>query len=290
MPPWTETELEEIAPFFSDATEWRKCFKVLGGIPRHVLESMKRAPIEILEAACAICSLDDYIKIIGMDSEMTEKSKVIHSLVHITSTPPFTKSSVCYTSQTALETIVQIRGEEAKRRMRDLLASCEGNPITAALCGYIFESYTIELLQKGGTFISHWLEYGNMKSNQDEFSLFIPPSTKQVVDKALSNQTRNQLYVPEKKNYPSIDAWIPGVGAFQMTISMKHGIKACVRDDLALLGEGANKLYWLLLPRLYNSFVKKAPYDIDQYAVLIPYPSVEDQNIGISKRKSEDDK
>jgi hypothetical protein len=44
------------------------------------------------------------------------------------------------------------------------------------------------------------------------------------------------------------------------------------KSDLALLGAGANKLYWLLPPLYYHSFTKHAPHDIEQYAVLIPYP------------------
>jgi hypothetical protein len=35
---------------------------------------------------------------------------------------------------------------------------------------------------------------------------------------------------------------------------------------------GAKKLYWLLPPLYYHSFTKKSPQDIEQYAVLIPYP------------------
>jgi hypothetical protein len=87
-----------------------------------------------------------------MDSAITEKSWIIHSLIHVTSPPPFTNSSVCYASTTALAIIVQSKGKEAKLRMRELLESCQGNPLVGALCGYIFEPYAIELLEKGGTF------------------------------------------------------------------------------------------------------------------------------------------
>jgi hypothetical protein len=37
------------------------------------------------------------------------------------------------------------------------------------------------------------------------------------VDQVLANQTHDQLYEPRKTNYASIDAWIPGIGTFQMT-------------------------------------------------------------------------
>ena len=55
MPTWTEAELEEIAPLFPEATEWRDRFENLGGIPRHVLEVTTRSPTQMLEAACTEC-------------------------------------------------------------------------------------------------------------------------------------------------------------------------------------------------------------------------------------------
>jgi hypothetical protein len=272
MPTWTKAELEEIAPLFPNATEWRDRFENLGGIPRHVLEVTARPPTQMLEAACTDCSLDDCIKKIGMNSTITEKSKVVHLLVHVTSTAPYTDSSVCYASQAALNVIVRNKGNEAKRRMSELLASCQGNPLIAALCGYIFEPYAIELLEKGGTFKCRELVHGNKRIKPDETTLNIPLSIKTVVDKVVPNQTRNQLHVPKTTNYAAIDAWIPGIGAFQMTVGKKHDIKVGARDDLAMLGQGANKLYWLLPPLYYHSFTKKSPQDIEQYAVLIPYP------------------
>ena len=271
MPTWTEAELEAIAPFFPNANEWRDRFGILGGIPRHVLEVTTQSPTEMLEAACSDCTLDDCIKKIGLNSTITEKSKVVHSLVHVTSTPPYTKSSVCYASQTALDIIVRHKGKEARSRMRELLESCQGNPLIAALCGYIFEPYAIELLEKGGTFKCRELVHGNKRIKPDETTLAIPSSIKMVVDKVVPNQTRNQLHVPKTTNYTAIDAWIPGIGAFQMTFGMKHDIKGGARDDLAMLG-GANRLYWLLPPLYYHSFTKKSPQDIEQHAILIPYP------------------
>jgi hypothetical protein len=137
MPPWTEKELETIAPCFPAAIDWHNRFKILGGIPRYVLEDTEDDPIALLEAACTQCDLDDCTKVIGLNSKITDKSKVVHSLVHITSKPPFKKPSVCYASEVALDVIVRNKGIEAKHRMQILLGSYEGNPLIAALCGYI---------------------------------------------------------------------------------------------------------------------------------------------------------
>jgi hypothetical protein len=81
MPTWSEAELEAIAPFFPNATEWRDRFEHLGGIPRHVLEVTTRPPTQMLEAACTDCSLDDCIKKIGINSTITEKSKGYYYLL-----------------------------------------------------------------------------------------------------------------------------------------------------------------------------------------------------------------
>ncbi len=115
------------------------------------------------------------------------------------------------------------------------------------------------------------LVHGNKKTKPGETTLDIPSSIKTVVDKVIPNQTRNQLHVPKTTNYAAIDAWIPGIGAFQMTVGKKHDIKSGAGKDLAMLGE-ANRLYWLLPPLYYEFFTKKSPYDIEQHAILIPYP------------------
>lgn len=270
MPLWSEKELETVAPYFNlCAVEWRERFKILGGIPRHVLELTAEDPINLLQAACKQCKLSDCIKIIGLNSTITDKSKAVHSLVHVTSEHPFTSCGVCYASESALNIIVRDKGYEAKKKIQELLASCEGCTLTAALCGYIFEPYAIELLEKGSDFKCRQLVHGNTKIKPNETTLSILPSIKAVVDDVEPNQIRNQLYVPKTRNYTAIDAWIPGIGAFQMTVGKKHDIKESAKADLVILG---NKLYWLLPPLYYNSFTSKYFQGIEQYAVLIPYP------------------
>lgn len=121
MPLWNKKDLETISLSFPSVINWLDRFKILGGIPRYVFEVVSDNPRELLEAACRQCELNDCINIIGLNSTITDKSKVLHSLVHITSTDPFTQSSVSYASATALEIIVANKGHEAKKRMRMLL-------------------------------------------------------------------------------------------------------------------------------------------------------------------------
>lgn len=181
-----------------------------------------------------------------------------------------------YASETALDIIVANKGAEAKHKMAELLESSAGNSLTASLCGYIFENYAFELLEKGGDFTCRQLVLGNKKLKPADTVLTIPSSTRMVVDKVELGQTQNQLYIPKTKNYTAIDAWIPGIGAFQMTVGKTHDIKGGAKDDLVLLGTNGSKLYWLLPPLYFKAFTKKTPQDIDQYAVKIPYPSVDE--------------
>ena len=279
MPVWSAGEIETIAPYFPDTQNWQERFEALGGIPRFVFEVTNSDPLVLLRAACRQCKLEDCIKMIGIDSEITEKTKVVHTLIHMKSeAPSFTQSSVGYASEKALEIIVEIKGKEAKRNMRALLEAAEGNPLTEALCGYIFEPYAVELLEKGGVFQCRQLVHGNKKKKPAETKLTIPQSTpaRLVVDKVDRNQEPNRLHVPKDKNYTALDAWIPAIGGFQMTVGKKHDLKCDAevmeRDFLP----GANKVYWLLPPLYFPTFTKKSPQDIDQYALKIPYPSSED--------------
>jgi hypothetical protein len=272
MPIWTEAELEAIAPLFPNSSdEWHNRFTILGGIPRHVLEVTRHTPTEILKAACSVCTLDDCIQAVGIEFELTPKSKTVHSLIHVDSDHPYTKSSVRYASPTALNMIVHHWGAQARGKMRALLSACNRNPLTAALCGYVFEQYAIELLEKGGKFHCRQLFHGNKKIKPNDGTLDILPSTKIVAERVLSSHTLHQLYVPKAKNYAAIDAWIPGVGAFQITVGKNHELNRRVEEDLAELGE-AKRLYWVLPPEHYHSFTKKTPQSIEQYAVMIPLP------------------
>jgi hypothetical protein len=65
---------------------------------------------------------------------------------------------------------------------------------------------------------------GKKRRRPTETMLEIPKSEKIIVQKVSSNQALNQLHVPSTKTYTAIDAWIPGIGAFQMTVRKKHGI------------------------------------------------------------------
>jgi hypothetical protein len=77
----------------------------------------------------------------------------------------------------------------------------------------------------------HW----NAKEKPIGTTLVIPSSIKTVEDKVLPNQPLNQLHVPKTSNYAAIDAWIPGIGAFQMTVGKIHTIRGGAKENLGMI-------------------------------------------------------
>ncbi len=173
--------------------------------------------------------------------------------------------------------------------MQSLLESCEGNPLTQALCGRIFEPHAIQMLESGGEFLCRELVHGNTRARPEPMKIKILPSIQRVAEDVLPDQIMNQLYVPKTRNFVSIDAWIPGTGAFQMTVGKNHGITNApdLRQKLDSL---KGPLYWILPPLHFGDFTKQTPQDIHQYALLIPYPPVLDPaaQVGIENSRSDD--
>uniref|UniRef100_K3WBA1 Uncharacterized protein n=1 Tax=Globisporangium ultimum (strain ATCC 200006 / CBS 805.95 / DAOM BR144) TaxID=431595 RepID=K3WBA1_GLOUD len=64
-----------------------------------------------------------------------------------------------------------------------------------------------------------------------------------------------------------MDAWIPGVGGFQVAVGENHEIED--GEDLEKLGSDSNRLFFVLPRRSYNSFTKKNPNSVRQYALLM---------------------
>jgi hypothetical protein len=218
MPPWSEEEIQAIAPLFpASIIAWFDRFEILGGVPRSVFEEVTSEPRAILDAACAQYSLEHYTRIVDVDSIITEHSKVIHSLVHITSSAPFTKFSVRFSSQTAVEIIIRKHKDDAKLNLAKLLSSYIRTPLIDALCGYLFEPYALKKLEEGGPFIYRSLD---KKSNEkdmntmklpEEMTLQIPPSTTRVIAETVTGRSDYQsascTESQELSSFRCLDSW-----------------------------------------------------------------------------------
>ena len=269
IPLWSKEELSEIAPLFPESRDWLSRYEILGGAPQYVLQYTDMSAEHILKHAARSCDLNETI---GFQSSITDQMEV-QSLVHITSDAPFKESLVQFSSEAALDIFAKEKSNESKRNIKELLKASQlpFQPLVGPLCDKVILEYALQLLEEGGLFNYHQLAAkGEDAFNFEEMKLEIPPGDRIAVDRVAPNQTENQIYVPETNSHSSIDAWIPGIGAFKT--KSYNPIKKETNGDLKLLGT-ANALYWLLLPDTYCSFTSETLYEIRQYAVEIPFPS-----------------
>ncbi|KAG2787307.1 hypothetical protein Pcac1_g3458 [Phytophthora cactorum] len=278
MPLWAKEELATIAPMYPHAAAvWENRFECLGGVPRLVLQDIETDPQAWLVSACNSCSLDDCIMLVSIYSEINSKTKIAQILIHIHSQEPYREYKVVYASDLAMQLIVRTKWRLDRAKLQSLLGSSDGNPLAQSLCGYIFELYSVDLLEQGGTFVYRKLLSEKSKRKRGtsaDDTIDIPRSSqpRQIAERVEVGQLANQLYVPRTSNYTAIDAWMPQFGGFQMTVGKTHEIKGGAADDLAKLGPNGNRLFFLLPPLYYKTFTKKTPQTIEQFAILVPYP------------------
>lgn len=278
MPLWSRQELEYVAKnlYPERLRDWAERYDLLGGVARYVLQHVAQEPRQIISRAIKSCSLDDCIRIVGQDSVISSSSNVLQTLVHLHSEPPYTSTSVQFASKAIMDMLAREKVLISKEKIETVLSSLTDNPLSASLGGHIFQHHAIEMLSKGGEFKYRKLVHGNVKEKPQECTLHIPPSDPVIVDGVEPDQKLDQLYVPRTKNYAGIDAWMPGKGAFQITVARTHQINGQVVSDLNKLPAEARRLYFVLPPGPFKIFTEKPPRSIEQYALKMPYPEPRD--------------
>jgi hypothetical protein len=153
----------------------------------------------------------------------------------------------------------------------DLFAASAYNPLAASLRGRVFEACVLDVLEQGGTFAIRQVHpevpssatstvkrSKNDNSQDKDLTVTIAPSTRVIVEKVDKGQNTGQLHVPESETYPAIDCWIPGTGAFQITVAKEHSFTGKVPDklmtDLDLLGTEPKTLYWVVPEENFLTF------------------------------------
>eukprot|EP00644_Phytophthora_capsici_P015486 jgi/Phyca11/113302/e_gw1.24.271.1 len=285
MPIWTEEEMEKIIPLYpSAASVWRDRFETLGGIPRLVLQAVQTDPQEFMRVC--FYSLENCMRLVLFHSKT--KTGFIDSLytlemprhVHILSQEPYHEYTLAYASETAMRAVIDAKWIVNRAEMLHFLVMNlkSTDSLTQTTCHCIFELYAMQLLELGGTFSYRSLQAGVEQSSEtldeDENDIDIPMSWREIVDRVEADQNEDQLYVPKSAKDVAIDAWMPEVGGFQIALGKEQKIKSQAADELALLGQGGNRLFFLVFPRDFDSFTKQEPLSIEQYALLIPYPEV----------------
>jgi hypothetical protein len=273
MPIWSKEEMMAINDDYPDSSNWEARYDVLGGIPRTVFERIELDPEGLIRDASDFCRIS-YCTMVGSNSfRIHEKSKVMHSLIHITSTAPYTQPSVLFASDRAIEIFCKIKETKERSKMFGLLSLTQEISLVSQIRGKIFELYVIGKLEQGGQFSCRALSTNKRKHDSvAQSNLVIPPSAKISANGVSADHIPNQLYVPENRNHPAIDAWMPGIGLFQITINERHTISNMIHKDLKNCQRSDKKLYWFVPSKYYSTFTSKEPHSIDQYVVGIEYP------------------
>jgi hypothetical protein len=270
MPIWEEKELENIACFYPMIPKWSDDYKVLGGVPRALFQSIDVSAEDALKRACMTCNLVECINYVKAGFAPTENFTPSHTLIHIKSfSSPFTSAEADFATVHAMNTLYATKAVTGKDEMYFMLEYCEKKPVIASFYGNIFEEYALKVLEKGGEFKYRELHDTYIGS---EKSIHILESKMKEESRVLDGM-EPRLY-KAMKNYRNIDAWMPGVGAFQMTVSTTHPVKdpARLKEDLAKLGDEGGKLFFAIPSTLYDEkeFKKQKPKDINQHVLRIP--------------------
>jgi len=121
MPVWSIEEMKTLSEqVYGSVSDWRDRFEILGGIPRFVFEKIERSPNSIVESAAGRFKLSDTLDLVATDVELTEKVKVVHSIIHIHSEKPYNTSTNQFASEYVLK-LVASKLEGAIRREFDNL-------------------------------------------------------------------------------------------------------------------------------------------------------------------------
>ena len=280
IPIWLLDEMEKLASVgCGKKTKWEERFKYLGGIPRDVIEDVTFTPSHILKHASSKCNLQKCIDAVGTDSVISDRVDVVHALVHTNSIKPYRVCWVQFASETAMNYILATKADMDRRALRECLNTVHGNPLAGSLLGYVWESYVIDKLMMGGN-----LEMRKLPGKRDKNAkyksetLVIPESAEKIFcHKVEENQAANKLHVPMHRNHAAFDAWMPGVGGFQITLNANHGIVPAALEMIKLLGTEGQKFLWCVPPNLFEGFTTKTPLEIPQYVVKFEYPLATDK-------------
>jgi len=272
MPIWSRIELEELNSLYK-VNDWTNRFAILGGVPRYVFQDIIYKPEDIIHAACARFDLTASLRVIGPNVPLTGNTQVLHRLVHMQSEKPYKEFSNHLASEYVVQAIARQVKIQARQDNDRLIAAYDGKHVLAPVIGHIFQVWAFEQIERGGVFTCRKVLHPNSKKLSEDEMISIPPSRRLVVDKVERNQENGRLHVPVSNTFKGFDGWIPGIGGLQMTVSLQHGIDATVDEKLKCLGgPDAQCLFWVLPKLRYRSFKKRAPYNIKQYALLIPDP------------------
>jgi len=226
FPVWSYDEIIFArAPLFSDmyADTVVDRFAKVGGIPRLVFSNEDLD--DKIKDALGRSSFDKCTDATGV---LEGENDVSHVLIHIVADPDqaYQKHTVNFASKYIGEELVKWFEVRERQKLRSLLGMSGRVPYSGRLQGSLFEAWAHQILVRGGKF-----PIRRLGKNTNDCEIVIPQCmVKNVVD--FTPIGGNTYYKPISDNFPCVDAWIPTVGFFQMTVSLSHPIKEAGLADL----------------------------------------------------------
>jgi hypothetical protein len=297
MPIWNEEEMKLISSKFGRNADWLYRFTILGGVPRYVLEIpgesdgsepniLGRSVEEIIGEAIGNIDISDILKIVNEQTIPDDNSDIsCHRLVHLHSSTPYRRAKPRFSSSYVIDQLCDKHLERLRQLWRENVAVYERNGLTGEIMGKMFERQALEILCRGGEFECQRLPAKGRKPAVRK--LTIPSTETIVVTKQVGdNDTELLLHTPMSKKYAGIDGWMPGVGAFQVTINMDHGMNEQIMKDLPKLKRGGkHKLYWVVRPQEFQQikYVKPSGFEypqLEQFALCVDFMRPPEPSIG----------
>ena len=227
MPTWSWDELEicqEHIHTHLDSNELNSRFALWGGIPRDVFQRRELPDHgkSILSAVIAETSID-VVMSTARNPFSSKFSKVCHKILHmIVEDKNYERCSVVFASQNVAQMVYEKATTDADCNVIKIMSQCLAEPALSGIYGQMFESFCHRLLCSGKKFKVKSLEEDTPTSTDISLKCCDQKKFKHLKSVIFRNET---YYIPETKNFKSVDSILPPDRVFQVTVSENHPVE-----------------------------------------------------------------
>jgi len=184
-----------------------------------------------------------------MNGILEGSEDISHVHVHLEPDQDYIDPVVKFGSSYIKQKLVEFFKDRELQKLRSFLTTSPQLTFSGSLRGGLFEGWADQILIRGGTF-----QIRNLGKPINDV-LTIPVCHKVTVPKFIDNGDNLCYFKPlDTDNFPCVDAWIPTIGFFQMTVSSTHPIK---QRGLAQLAVSPMRKFYFVIPDddyLFNNF------------------------------------
>ncbi len=241
---------------------------------------------EIKDGSTGKVDITVILKIVNEQTIPDDNSDIsCHRLVHLHSSTPYRRAKPRFASTYLIDQFLDELLVILRNQLRQNVAVYGKNGLTGELMGRMLERQASEILSRGGKFECQRLPAKGHEPAVEKLSL--PSTEKIVMTKQVGDADKEYLlHRPISKRYTEIDGWMPGVGAFQATTNMDHGMNEQIKKELPKLKRGGkHKLYWVVRPQEFAqiTYVKPSGFEnpqLEQFALCVDFMRPPEPSIG----------